>query len=63
MFSSIKESEKVKRGEDGVGGGSFDDVDGWKKTLLIPFLGIVELLLLLNEIFFLFFGLIWFLRL
>jgi hypothetical protein len=57
MFSSIKVSEKVRRGEDGGGGSSFDDVDGWKKTLLIPFLGIVELLLLLNEIFF---SVLWF---
>lgn len=43
-------SEKVRRGEDGGGGSSFDDVDGWKKTLLIPFLGILELLF--NEICF-----------
>jgi hypothetical protein len=50
MFSSIKVSEKVRRGEDGGGGSSFDDVDGWKKTLLIPFLGILELLF--NEICF-----------
>lgn len=37
MFSSIKDSEKVRRGE---GGGNIEGADGWKNMLLIPFLGI-----------------------
>lgn len=38
MFSSIKESEKVRRGEDGGGDEIGDDL---KKIVRIPFLGIL----------------------